>query len=169
MTEIELKDVAEVAPDGRIVNAWWNVNPDVIEEQIAKSNDMIVLPANSGLRVGMLWRDGQLQSPPTPPPTVDDVRVEAARRMRELVGARDDRHLDIIITNGLREAARLLRKEVEGEELTPEEQERKQRLQDIDSMLEAIRAASNALEAMEPIPADYTDDKYWPSMPGNGA
>jgi hypothetical protein len=27
---------------------------------------------------------------------------------------------------------------------------------------QAIRDASNALEAMEPIPADFTDPKYWP-------
>ncbi len=90
------------------------------------------------------------------------VRAEAARRMRALVNARDDRHLDIIISNGLREAARLLRKEVDGEALTAEEQARKAELRQIDAALEAIRAASNALEAMDPIPADYTDDKWWP-------
>lgn len=27
---------------------------------------------------------------------------------------------------------------------------------------QAIRDASNAIEAMEPIPADFTDPKYWP-------
>lgn len=27
---------------------------------------------------------------------------------------------------------------------------------------QAIRAASNAIEAMDPIPADFTDPKYWP-------
>ncbi len=100
----------------------------------------------------------------TPGPTAADVRAEAARRMRALVGARDDRHLDIIITNGLREAARLLQKEVSGQALTPEEQARKQQLQQIDAAIEAIRAASNRLEAMTPIPDDYQADKYWPPM-----
>lgn len=28
--------------------------------------------------------------------------------------------------------------------------------------IDAIRAASNALEASSPIPADFTSDKHWP-------
>lgn len=166
MMESDLQDVAEISPDGKVVNAWWNVNPNDIEKQIAPGNDMIVLPANSGLRAGMLWKDGHLKSPPPPPPTADDVRAEAARRMRLLVGARDDRHLDIIISNGLREAARLLRKEVEGAELTEEERARKRQLEEVDAAIEAIRAASNRLEMMAPIPADYANDRHWPPLPG---
>lgn len=37
-----------------------------------------------------------------------------------------------------------------------------------DAMLayrQAVRDASNAIEAMEPIPADFTDPKYWPVAP----
>ncbi len=30
---------------------------------------------------------------------------------------------------------------------------------------QAIRDASDALEAMDPIPADYRDPKYWPTQP----
>lgn len=30
------------------------------------------------------------------------------------------------------------------------------------AQVEAIRAASDALEAMDPLPTDYTDDKHWP-------
>ncbi len=99
------------------------------------------------------------------PISPDLVRAEAARRMRELLGARDEKHLDIIITNGLREAARLLQKEVAGERLTEEERARQKQLKQIDAAIEAIRAASNRLEAMEPIPDDYADDKYWPAAP----
>lgn len=29
------------------------------------------------------------------------------------------------------------------------------------SRIKAVRAASNALESMDPIPADYADDNYW--------
>lgn len=29
----------------------------------------------------------------------------------------------------------------------------------------AVRAASNQIEAMDPIPADFTDPKYWPEQP----
>ncbi|MCI5078691.1 hypothetical protein [Oricola sp.] len=28
--------------------------------------------------------------------------------------------------------------------------------------IDAMRTASNALEAMDPIPTDYRDDRYWP-------
>ena len=94
--------------------------------------------------------------------SVQAVRTEAARRMRALVGARDDRHLDIIITNNLREMTRLLQKQVVGETLTPEEEARKQKLRRLDAAIEAIRAASNRLEAMEPIPDDFGDDRWWP-------
>jgi len=95
----------------------------------------------------------------------DDVRAEAQRRMMALVGARDAEHLALVITNGLREATRLLQKEAAGQALTPEEDARKHQLQQVDAAIEAIRAASNRLEAMEPIPEDYADDKYWPKMP----
>ncbi len=94
-------------------------------------------------------------------PTADDVRAEAQRRMMVLVGARDADHLEIIITNGLREASRLLRKEVDGVTLSADEQSRKVVLQQIDAALEAIRAASNTLEVMSPIPDDYADDVRW--------
>ena len=94
--------------------------------------------------------------------SVHDVRAEAARRMRSLVEARDDRHLDIIITNNLREMARLLQKQVAGETLTPEEEARKQKLRRLDATIEAIRAASNRLEAKNPIPDAFSDDRWWP-------
>jgi len=87
--------------------------------------------------------------------TPDDVRAEAARQMRELLGARNARHMDVIISNGQREALRLLRK---GEAAwTPEEAARMQELERLDLAIEAIRAASNELEAMEPVPDDYAD------------
>ena len=129
-------------------------------------------PANRVTRIAseedldIVLRQHGLRGPVVIP---DDVRAEAARRMSLLVGARDDRHLDIIISNGLREAARLLRKEVEDEGLTAVEQARKRQLQQIDVMLEAIRAASNRLEVMEPVPVDYADDRHWPPLPGGDA
>ncbi|MBU2583146.1 MAG: hypothetical protein KJ622_15665 [Alphaproteobacteria bacterium] len=93
-----------------------------------------------------------------PPPSADDVRAEASRRMQVLVGARDADHLEIIIANASREAIRLLR--IGEANWTPEEAARAAALEQVDAMLEAIRAASNAMEA-DP-PADYTDDRHWP-------
>ena len=97
-----------------------------------------------------------------PPPTLDDVRREAQKRMIKLVGARDPEHLALIISNGLRESARLLRKEVDGVALTTTETTRKQTLMQIDATIEAIRTASNTLEAMTPVPVNYRDDSWWP-------
>ena len=97
----------------------------------------------------------------SPMPTVDDVRAEAQRRIIALVGARDAAHLEIIITNGLREAARLLQKEVDGVVLTVDEQTRKTLLAHVDMAIEAIRTASNVLEVMDPVPLDFADDAHW--------
>jgi hypothetical protein len=95
-----------------------------------------------------------------PPPTAADVRAEAARRMQLLVGARDARHLDVIVSNGTREAIRLLRLRAE-REWTAEEGTRAAQLQQLDTAIDAIRAASNAMEA-EP-PADFASDARWPA------
>lgn len=93
-----------------------------------------------------------------PPPSGDDVRREADRRMRALLGARDAAHLDVLISNGTREAVRLLRKGAAT--WTPEEAQRAAVLEAVDQAIEAIRAASNALEANPP--ADYAADRHWP-------
>jgi hypothetical protein len=29
------------------------------------------------------------------------------------------------------------------------------------AFIDAVRTASNAIEAIDPLPADYTDDKWW--------
>ncbi|MBI1386717.1 MAG: hypothetical protein GC150_17580 [Rhizobiales bacterium] len=94
-----------------------------------------------------------------PAPTGQNVRAEASRRMQFLVGARDAAHLEIVIANASREAIRLLRKGAEN--WTPDEAARATQLEAVDAAIEAIRSASNALEAMDPIPEDYADDARW--------
>ena len=90
--------------------------------------------------------------------TADEVRLEASRRMQALVGARDASHLERMIANATREAVRLLRK---GEASWSEaEAQRAHDLEAQDRAIEAIRAASNALEQRRPF--DYQDDLYWP-------
>lgn len=94
-------------------------------------------------------------------PIPDDVRAEAQRRMIVLVNAKNSDDLNIKIQNGLREAARLLQKEVDGFTLTQAEIDRKNQLKQIDAAIENIRAKSNILEVMNPIPSNYTDDSWW--------
>jgi hypothetical protein len=114
------------------------------------------------------FKDGVLLSEvevPDPPPTAEDVRAEAQRRMMMLVGARDAAHLSIIITNAQREATRLqsirlgIPGVVAGRDWTAEEAARAATLWGADQAIEAIRAASNVMEA-DP-PADYTADARW--------
>jgi hypothetical protein len=107
-------------------------------------------------------------TPYQPPPlTADDVRAEAARRLQRLVGARDGAHLDVIVANGSREAIRLQEKLIAhivephaSPPLTPAQLARRAELKAVDAAIEAIRAASNAMEA-DP-PPDYASDRHWP-------
>lgn len=94
-----------------------------------------------------------------PPPTAEDVRAEASRRMCALVSARNAEHLAQIIQNGNREAIRLLRIR-EDRAWTAEEVAREATLRAVDAALEAIRAASNAMEPSPP--ADYAHASRWP-------
>ena len=95
--------------------------------------------------------------------TADDVREEASRRMRVLLGARDKEHLSILVSNGQRESVRLLNKRlILGQAWTPDEAARAAYLSAVDERIELIRAHSNVLET-DP-PADYTADKHWPTF-----
>jgi len=91
-------------------------------------------------------------------PTAHDVRAEASRRLQALVNARDAAHLEMILVNGTREAVRLLRKGAAN--WTTEETARAATLESLDASVEAIRAASNVMEASPP--DDYADDSRWP-------
>lgn len=92
------------------------------------------------------------------PVTADHVRAEAQRRMMLATGARDPAHLAIVIQNNTREQVRLLRSPA----MTAEEAARAAELGALDDRIEAIRAASNALEPSPP--ADYRDDRHWPAL-----
>lgn len=49
-----------------------------------------------------------------------------------------------------------------GGTLSASDQAKRQRIIDGYALIEAIRAASNTLTALDPIPADYADDVHWP-------
>lgn len=100
-------------------------------------------------------------------PEADDVRREAKRRMIALFDARDPDHLNVLISNAVREQGRLqaVLSGIPGVSAprawTEEEAARARYLWAADNALEAIRAASNLLEPSPP--ADYADDKHWPA------
>lgn len=96
-----------------------------------------------------------------PPPSISDVRNEAQRRIIELMGARDFEHCLIKQLNANARAVALTDKRVLGEPLTSEEQAEAQALRSMKTAIDAIRAKSNILEGMEPVPSDYTSDHHW--------
>lgn len=112
--------------------------------------------------------DMPYERPPPDPPSADGVRAEAQMRMQRLLGARDAAHLGVIISNAQRESARLyaIKLGVPGvasaREWTPAEGLRAAQLHGADAAIEAIRAASNAME-LNP-PADFAADTRWPPV-----
>jgi hypothetical protein len=94
--------------------------------------------------------DGYFSLPP--PPTADMVKQEAGRRI--LAIAPEWRQI-----NMLARAAELLR--IGEPNWTLLQQAEVAAMDAAWADIEAIRAKSNAIEAMDPIPSDYAADKYW--------
>lgn len=113
------------------------------------------------------WEAVQARLAKLSAPTPTDVREEASRRMQAMFGARNAEHLSILISNAQRDSARLysIRLGIPGvvqpRNWTDDEVTHAARLHAGDAAIERIRAASNLLEVLDPIPADFTDDKYW--------
>lgn len=93
-------------------------------------------PGNRHRQAVAAWEAAENEIAPYDPPavTADQVKAEAGRRI-ELVMP-----------------AWMVARHVSGGKPIPPE---------VADAAEAIRSASGTLEAMEPIPADYTDDKWW--------
>lgn len=91
-------------------------------------------------------------------PTADDVRAEAARRIRALVGARDTAHLEIVLSNLTREHVRLL--SIDEGLRTRKQITRMAQLARIDEEIEAIRKVSNEMEDAPGL--DFADPVHWP-------
>ena len=88
-----------------------------------------------------------------PAVTADQVRAEAARRILAVCPEWRQRNL----------TARAAELAMNGSaNWTAGEQVEVATGQAIWDQIKAIRAASNALEPMDPIPADYVDDSHWP-------
>ena len=91
------------------------------------------------------------------------VKDEAQRRIIALTGKTNLQDCMIKQFNALMRAGGITDKRVSGEVLTAEEEAEADALRGLAVRVKAIRAASNVIEAMDPIPSDYTDGKYWPA------
>jgi hypothetical protein len=93
----------------------------------------------------------RIELPPLPV-TVDDVKREAERRILVIIPAWKQRNLTA-------QAAILAAKGRDN--WTPDELAAWEAGAALWAQVEAIRAASDVIEAMNPIPQDYREDKYW--------
>lgn len=86
--------------------------------------------------------------------TPDDVKAEARRRIIALANEDQQRNA----------TARGLELEHKGQDnWTAEEAAEVAAIQALWARVKSIRAASDSIETMNPIPADYTDDRHWPN------
>jgi len=102
-------------------------------------------------------KNGQILEVPDWPPaapsvTIDAIKAEAKRRILGIAPEWKQRNM-------LARAAELLR--IGEPNWTPSQQAEVAAMDAAWADIEAIRAKSDAIEAMQPIPLDYTDDKYW--------
>lgn len=89
------------------------------------------------------------------------VKAEAQRRIIVLTGATSLESCIVKQLNANMRANELNNKRVSGETLTQQEEDEAQALRDLALAIKLIRAKSNDLEAMSPIPADYAANIYW--------
>ena len=94
-------------------------------------------------------------------PFVQAIKEEAQRRIMALVGAADIDACVIKQLNALKREGTLTLKRPAGGSWTAEEAAEAAALQLLADRIDAIRAKSNEIEAMDPIPADYLSDARW--------
>lgn len=89
-----------------------------------------------------------------PSPTIDDVKSEAHRRIIDLCPEWKQRNLTA-------QAVILAKQVADGEALTVEQQAAWDAGQALWAQIAAIRAKSDAIETMSPIPHNFSNDNYW--------
>lgn len=122
-------------------------------------------PADRLSRIGTeaelsdVLRPYDLQGPHVAP---IDVKAEAQRRIILVTGAHDLESCIIKQLNANMRANELNDARVSGRTLTPEEETEAAQLRALADAIKAIRAKSNEIELMSPIPADFaTNEAYW--------
>ena len=94
-----------------------------------------------------------------PPPTGDDVRLEARQRIIAVVGATTLNDCFIKQLNAVMCATRIVNKKIGGLPLTKADQQAAAAADAIAADIERIRARSNAMEPDPPF--DYRDEARW--------
>lgn len=142
---------------------------EVIEGEVVEIATNTTIPIGSRLwPVYEAWlAEGNL--PEEAPPrviTADLIKGEAQRRIIALTGKTTLIDCMIKQSNANMRAnklndKRLMSIETGSAPLSTQEADEAQALRNFNTMIEHIRDRSNVIEAMTPIPADYTNDSYW--------
>jgi hypothetical protein len=90
------------------------------------------------------------------------VKAEAQRRIIALTGRMALMDCMIKQSNANMRANELNDKRVSGGTLTAGEETEATALRNLATAIKAIRAASDGVELLDPIPLDYADNQYWP-------
>lgn len=89
------------------------------------------------------------------------VKAEAQRRIVMVTGATDLTGCLVKQMNAQMRAAELINIKAEGGSLTVEQQAESDTLKSLANAIKYIRARSNDIEALDPIPADFAADVRW--------
>ncbi|MBF9042940.1 hypothetical protein HKCCE4037_06360 [Rhodobacterales bacterium HKCCE4037] len=125
---------------------------------------------------GAVEVDENWAPPAPPPPTEGDVKRERDRRMKALAAGYTETERETWPTQVAEATVILANPDAPAPLLTPLAQasgrtitEMAQRVLGLSQAFAAgtgaIMAAANTIRAMDPIPSDYTDDKYWVDVP----
>jgi hypothetical protein len=141
--------------DGIVVNTA--LFDGSMPEGWAEEGDVWV--ASAVAQIGWLYESGHLFPPPaaaSPLPTVPDVKAEAARRIETIMPDYKQRNvlafgLETMMTYGTDPADWPAPLQAVNAEMQAKW-----------TAIKAIRTKSDKIEAMDPIPTDFRDDKHWP-------
>lgn len=109
--------------------------------------------APDGVGIGWVWNDTDYDPPAPEPVDVQQVKDEAQRRILRIAPEWKQRNLT---------AQAVLLAQKGSANWTAEDRAAWDAGEAIWIRIAAIRATSDQIEAMEPIPQDFTDDTHWP-------
>lgn len=134
------------------VTAWY-IN--AAHDRLGRSDKPgVEIPVGHRLHHDLIDAGVEVAAYQPPAPTAADVKAEAARRILAIIPEWKQRNLTA-------RAAELAKKgEADWTQAEADEWAAGQALWD---QVKAIRAKSDAIEALDPIPADFADDSHWPS------
>ena len=117
---------------------------------------------------GVFWENGvkvvrdlteeEIAASAPPAPTADDVKAEAGRRILAVYADWKQRNMTM-------RATELQEIRIGGGTLTAEEETERLALIAASDWVKSMRVASDAIEAMDPIPNDFRNDSFWPENP----